>query len=86
MEKTAGPRIRVTPEQRQRVCNGCEHLEKQPGLRGHNRVTDNYFCQHPNFENEKSFLGDLKGKLIHYNHSGYCNTPEWCPFLNNQNL
>lgn len=64
-----------------RVCHGCKYLNKQPMMRGHKSVTDNYTCAHPTFENERVLFGSQIGRTIHFNHEGDCTTPDWCPFL-----
>lgn len=75
-----GFEIRTIPERRERVCNGCKYLDVTAMLRGHKENTDNYTCQHPDFLGEVLF-GSKRGRSIHFNHSGSCDTPYWCPFL-----
>lgn len=75
-----GPQIRKIPAQEQTICNGCSRLSKTPGLRGHNEVTDSYFCQHEYFNKENGHF-NRKGKPIHFNILYPCTTPDWCPFL-----
>ena len=79
MENKQGPSIRNIPQQSFKVCHGCEFLDKQAGMRGHKRVTNNFNCIHPDFKGEYT-LGQ-RGRTIHYNHEGDCTTPNWCPFL-----
>lgn len=77
-----GPQLLSRPATTERVCNGCKFLDRKAMLRGHDRTTDNYYCIHPDFENEKhAFFSKEKGKAIHHNHEGNCTTPDWCPFL-----
>ena len=83
-EKNQGPTLRNIPQQSFKVCNGCEFLDKQAMMRGHKSVTDNYTCQHPDFNDEQVLLGSKRGRTIHFNHEGDCTTPHWCPFLKPQ--
>lgn len=81
-----GPQNRTIPAQTFKVCTGCKYLDKQPMLRGHRSVTDNYTCRHPDFKNETAVVSTIKrGRTIHYNHAGECTTPDWCPFLQPKN-
>lgn len=79
MNENNGPLVRTIPTQQFKVCTGCKFLDKQAMLRGHANVTDNYTCRHPDFFNEHFF--GTRGRTIHYNHSGECTTPNWCPFV-----
>ena len=80
-----GPTIRTIPQQRELVCNGCKFLNRVAHLRGHDRCTDNYYCQHPDVQDKYGFSFDIgKGANIHFNHEGYCQTPDWCPLKNKQ--
>lgn len=78
-----GPVVKTIPQQSYRVCEGCKYLNKEPVMRGHKSVTNNFTCTHPNFENERILLGSQKGRTIHFNHEGDCTTPDWCPYLQN---
>jgi hypothetical protein len=81
MESNEGPQMRTYPLVKIRVCYGCKHLNKQAMMRGHKSVTDNYTCNHPDFKGETVLLGSQRGRTIHFNHEGDCETPNWCPIL-----
>lgn len=76
-----GPQIKTIPAQSEKVCNGCKYLDEQPGLRGHEKVTNSYTCTHENYKNENANFTCGKGKIIHFMHEGDCQTPGWCPLL-----
>ena len=76
-----GPTTRSIPARTERVCNGCDYLNKQARMRSHKSVTDDYSCTHPDFEKDSILMGTGKGRTIHFNHEGSCTTPGWCPFL-----
>lgn len=79
-----GPRKRSIPQFIETVCNGCEYLKTHAGVRGHNHVTNSFFCKHPDILKQNGLLrsgfGD-DGKMIAFNVEGSCITPGWCPFL-----
>ncbi len=79
-----GPQIITHPLVRIRVCNGCKFLNKSAMMRGHKSVTDNYTCTHLEFEGESVLFGIKRGRTIHFNHEGDCDTPNWCPFLKDE--
>jgi len=77
-----GPSIRTIPEHSTRICNGCSFLITTAGMRGHKTVTNTFTCSHHDFKNERELMTGNYGRIIHYNHEGYCDTPSFCPFLN----
>ncbi len=76
-----GPTIRTIPQQKERVCNGCEYLVTQAMLRGHFSCTNNFGCKHPDFNGDRLSLYPTLGKVIDLHHEGNCQTPDWCPFV-----
>lgn len=82
-DKNEGPEFREIPSQRLRVCGDCKYHKKDRMMCGHDYVTDNYSCTHPDF---KDYLrgGNIfgAGKMIAFDSRETPNTPEWCPFLN----
>lgn len=76
-----GSTIRNYPAHSERVCNGCKYLHTQAMMRGHKSVTDNYSCAHDDFKGERGLLSNAPVRTIHFNHSGSCTTPSWCPLL-----
>lgn len=76
-----GPILKKIPAYEQKICNGCKYLEVRAHLRGHDQKTDHYVCNHPAIPLSQFTFDNIKGKMIHFNHSGDCETPDWCPFL-----
>lgn len=77
-----GPSMREMPAQIQRVCGDCKFHKKQRWMSGHDHVTDNYSCTHPQFTNPVDasiVMGG--GKQIAFNSREEPTTPSWCPFL-----
>lgn len=75
-----GPEFREIPSQRQRVCGDCKYHRKQRWMCGHDYVTDNYNCAHPNFtKTPTGFFGP--GRSIAFDSAETPSTPDWCPFL-----
>lgn len=81
-KKNEGPEFREIPSQRQRVCGDCKYHHKERWMCGHDYVTDNYSCSHPEASNAgiNSILG-MDGRPIAFNSSETPTTPDWCPFL-----
>lgn len=77
-----GPTLRTIPQQTERVCNDCEYLETQAGVRGHRHCTNSFACLHPDINTGNRTSFNMKGVSIHYGIEGSCTTPDWCPFLN----
>ena len=79
---TEGPEIREIPSQRQRVCGNCKYHHKERWVCGHNYVTDNYSCHHPDFlDNSRYSFAFGEGREIAFNSRETPSTPSWCPFL-----
>lgn len=81
-ESKEGPTLREIPSQRQRVCGDCKYHKKDRMMCGHDFVTDNYSCTHPDFK-EETKMGNIlgAGKMIAFNSRETPSTPHWCPFL-----
>jgi hypothetical protein len=82
MTDQEGPQMREIPSQRQRVCGDCKYHKKDRWMCGHDHVTDNYSCTHPEFTNPANpniVMGG--GRQIAFNSRETPSTPSWCPFL-----
>lgn len=79
-EKQSGPEMINLPMQRKRVCGGCQYHDRQRMVCGHDYVTNNYKCLHPDVEREGSSIFG-PGRMIAYNSREEPSTPAWCPFL-----
>lgn len=77
-----GPEFREIPSQRQRVCGDCKYHRKKRWMCGQNYVTDNYSCEHPDFNSalHQGIMGE-SGRSIAFNSAETPSTPSWCPFL-----
>lgn len=84
-EKNEGPEFREIPSRRQQICGDCKYHNVQRFMCGHDYVTDNYSCTHPEADKNglESVLGQ-KGRTIAFNSRETPSTPHWCPFLNNK--
>jgi hypothetical protein len=81
-EPKEGPEFREIPSQRQQVCGDCKYHKKDRMMCGHDYVTDNYSCIHPDVISEKPFINILgEGRSIAFNSRETPPTPGWCPFL-----
>lgn len=84
MNKNEGPEFREFPARRQQVCGDCKYHKKERWMCGHDRVTDNYSCAHPDVKAKVSLFGE--GRVIAFNSSETPSTPDWCPFLQQKNF
>jgi hypothetical protein len=84
IEKKEGPEMREIPSQRQQVCGDCKYHHKERWVCGHDFVTDNYSCAHPDVirKYNDGMFGHNKG--IAFNSRETPSTPSWCPFLKQQ--
>jgi len=81
-EQQEGPELREIPSQRQRVCGDCKYHRKERWMCGHDHVTDNYSCVHPDFMKDFKFVSNFReGRSIAFNSRETPPTPSWCPFL-----
>lgn len=80
MSDQQGPRTVTIPAETETICNGCEFLKTSAGMRGQNKVTNHFWCDHANFKTERPLMVGETGRTIHFNHEGNCQTPDWCPF------
>lgn len=83
-EKKEGPEFKEIPSQKQHVCGDCKYHKKQRWVCGHDHVTDNYSCNHPNFNTALQYGIIGEGRSIVFNSSETPPTPSWCPFLNSK--
>lgn len=76
-----GPEFREIPSHRQRVCGDCKYHKKQRMMCGHDYVTDNYSCVHPDVDEKYHSVIFGEGRSIAFNSRVTPSTPNWCPFL-----
>ena len=76
-----GPEFREIPSQRFRVCGDCKYHKVQRMMCGHDYVTDNYTCTHPDAVKDIFPSIFAEGRTIAFNSRETPATPEWCPFL-----
>jgi hypothetical protein len=76
----SGPTTVNIPGCTSTICDGCQFLQSTPWVCGSNFKTNNYRCHHPSVA--KTSVSPEPGTIIHFNHEGLCETPQWCPFSN----
>lgn len=82
-ENKEGPSTRTIPERTEQVCINCKFFDIQPMMFGHNYVTKNYSCSHPDIVHEWKGISLHGGnRSISHNSTTMPSTPIWCPFLN----
>lgn len=85
IQKQEGPEYINIPQHTNRVCGNCIYHKKERMMCGHDYVTDNYSCMHPEANPDgirQSIMGE--GRIIAFNSRKEPATPSWCPYLNQQ--
>lgn len=87
MKDQEGPSTRIIPQERMQVCNGCKYNKKEQMMCGHDYVTNNYSCEHPDILSDLLNLSAFtRGRSIAFNARETPPTPNWCPFLKTNKL
>lgn len=80
--KTQGFTKVIVPSYEYNSCGDCEFYEHKM-LRSGRNPKYSHNCNHPMIQEDISKFNPFDGNLISFNNR--VETPNWCPFLNNNN-